>query len=440
MWGNRTPLSKKGHALKVDINKWCCTVCMYVENPKDAQNCIVCDSPNYNANKASITKLPIELETQSQALPDYVTQQVLQRTEELRREGRDPRGELSTVLGVTDIFEANDLDRTGMLTVNSFKEIVSKLQLLQSEEQLSRVIEDCLSFSNKTMVVYDDFCCLLELGAVKNGSNRVLVDGRFIANAKDNGQYPIELYEDFPNGTRKPLGTLAPPKIILAFSGETGSSNDERWCCTVCMYTENPKDAQNCLVCDSPPYRTIPNTCKDNQCQNCTMVNGQSAEECEMCGEPLLAAVPAPKDIQTEAKQGDGGDVAYQSPRKQSDIADLTYSNSSSSINNSATDQDCRRYPIELDEDGTLISPSGQTGSSNAETWVCTVCYNENTKDAQNCIVCDSPPKRTIPNTYKDNQCQNCTMLNDQFAEECAMCGEPLLAARGKVPASKDIQ
>ena len=51
--------------------------------------------------QASITKLPIELETQSQALPDYVTQQVLQRTEELRREGRDPRGELSTVLGVT---------------------------------------------------------------------------------------------------------------------------------------------------------------------------------------------------------------------------------------------------------------------------------------------------------------------------------------------------
>ena len=36
--------------------------------------------------------------------------------------------------------------------------------------------------------------------------------------------------------------------------------------------------------------------------------------------------------------QGDGGDVAYQSPRKQSGIADLTYSNSSSSsINNSAT-------------------------------------------------------------------------------------------------------
>ena len=53
MWGNRTPLSKKGHALKVDSNKWCCTVCMYVENPKDAQNCIVCDSPNYNANKVS---------------------------------------------------------------------------------------------------------------------------------------------------------------------------------------------------------------------------------------------------------------------------------------------------------------------------------------------------------------------------------------------------
>lgn len=50
---------------------------------------------------------------------------------------------------LVDIFEANDLDRKGMVTVNQFKQIVSKLQLLQSEEQLSRAIEDCVSLSNK---------------------------------------------------------------------------------------------------------------------------------------------------------------------------------------------------------------------------------------------------------------------------------------------------
>lgn len=50
---------------------------------------------------------------------------------------------------LADIFEANDLDRTGMVTVNQFKQIVSKLQLLQSEVQLSKAVEDCLSLSNK---------------------------------------------------------------------------------------------------------------------------------------------------------------------------------------------------------------------------------------------------------------------------------------------------
>lgn len=50
---------------------------------------------------------------------------------------------------LVDIFEANDLDRTGMVTVSQFKQIVSKLQLLQSEGQLSKAVEDCLSLSNK---------------------------------------------------------------------------------------------------------------------------------------------------------------------------------------------------------------------------------------------------------------------------------------------------
>ena len=56
---------------------------------------------------------------------------------------------ISRTYVLADIFEANDLDRTGMVTVNQFKQIVSKLQLLQSEVQLSKAVEDCLSLSNK---------------------------------------------------------------------------------------------------------------------------------------------------------------------------------------------------------------------------------------------------------------------------------------------------
>jgi hypothetical protein len=54
MWGSQTPLSQKGNALKVAGDKWCCAVCLYIENPASASNCAVCDSPNYTVRKVSI--------------------------------------------------------------------------------------------------------------------------------------------------------------------------------------------------------------------------------------------------------------------------------------------------------------------------------------------------------------------------------------------------
>ena len=51
MWGSHTPLNKKGNALKVGEDKWCCVVCLYVENPNSRKTCAVCDAPNYNADK-----------------------------------------------------------------------------------------------------------------------------------------------------------------------------------------------------------------------------------------------------------------------------------------------------------------------------------------------------------------------------------------------------
>lgn len=82
----------------------------------------------------------------------YLSTRVLQRVRELRKEGRDPR----------DIFEAQDLDNTGMVSIQRFREVVTKLQLLSTELQLSRAIEDCLCISNRSCVVFEDFCSMLE--------------------------------------------------------------------------------------------------------------------------------------------------------------------------------------------------------------------------------------------------------------------------------------
>jgi hypothetical protein len=52
VWGNETPLAKKGRVPDMDDDsKWCCAVCLYVENPISAERCLVCDSPNYAMRK-----------------------------------------------------------------------------------------------------------------------------------------------------------------------------------------------------------------------------------------------------------------------------------------------------------------------------------------------------------------------------------------------------
>jgi Ca2+-binding EF-hand superfamily protein len=69
----------------------------------------------------------------------YLSDRTLQRVRELRTEGRYPR----------DMFEAYDLDHTGLITVSKFQEVVSRLSLLQTEHQLSKAIEDFSSIGNR---------------------------------------------------------------------------------------------------------------------------------------------------------------------------------------------------------------------------------------------------------------------------------------------------
>jgi len=76
----------------------------------------------------------------------------------------------------------------------------------------------------------------------------------------------------------------------LSKKGKIENRNPEKWCCAVCLYVENPKDASVCLVCDAPNYTTRKEYQVKEQCRNCTFLNGQYADECEMCGEHLSSA------------------------------------------------------------------------------------------------------------------------------------------------------
>jgi Ca2+-binding EF-hand superfamily protein len=82
-------------------------------------------------------------------------------------------------------------------------------------------------------------------------------------------------------GTDTPLDK----KGKIPSSHTTGNN----WCCAVCLYVENPSNAEQCSVCDSPNYTRNKDFQVKEQCRNCTFLNGQFSRECEMCGEPLSA-------------------------------------------------------------------------------------------------------------------------------------------------------
>eukprot|EP01036_Dinobryon_divergens_P023157 gene23157-31476_t len=352
------------------------------------------------AEPTVITELPVTMVAQSQALPGfnvYVTQRVLQRVKELRREGRDPR----------DIFEANDLDRTGMVTVNQFKQIVSKLQLLQSEVQLSKAVEDCLSLSNKAMVVYDDFCNFLELAADDNRNLRVSVDG--------SGYDGVALRQSRSNLGYTSTAGMRGTNILFA-----GGDSD------------GPGDPFN-RTTFSARSQLYPNELEEGSDY---MPGSNSVQRSGRLGVGTLSP----------PKLTDSFNQSFRQQRWTSGTGNMNtpsrYLNSSGYAESIAEFSPRRSVsvpPISPSKAGskmwgnrTPLSKKGHALKVDSNKWCCTVCmYVENPKDAQNCIVCDSPNYNANKDYQVREQCQNCTMLNGQFAEECEMCGEPLLAARG---------
>jgi Ca2+-binding EF-hand superfamily protein len=345
--------------------------------------------------------------------PAYITPRVLQRYRELRQEGR----------GLRDLCEVHDLDHTGQIPTLKFRDLLTRTQLLQTQHQLSKVLEDFAVVGQENYLSYDDFCHSLERASrdINNGSNNYYSgiynsssnrEGRMTPrtnrgnqnqhllgiaadNASDGPYFSTEeddFHEGFGSATgvrhsqqrfrqstselppsngnaaarryqsqssqfgtielergSVDYGMMSPPKVSDSYSGNylapssarssysqggggssmrystpTRSSRDgsnssfnaprtspskmgskiwgsqtplakkgavpqmhNRWCCAVCLYTENPAEVENCTVCDSPNYAQRKDYQLKEQCRNCTFLNGEFAEECEMCGEPL---------------------------------------------------------------------------------------------------------------------------------------------------------
>jgi hypothetical protein len=75
----------------------------------------------------------------SAPLPFLRGARITRRLAELRRENSDPR----------ELFEAIDVDRTGLVSVRRFEDVVRELDLLQSENQLASCISAFSSLSER---------------------------------------------------------------------------------------------------------------------------------------------------------------------------------------------------------------------------------------------------------------------------------------------------
>ena len=68
-----------------------------------------------------------------------------------------------------------------------------------------------------------------------------------------------------------------------------GGKNAGAWMCAVCFYAETPSSCRVCGMCGANNPADRANAIM-RECPNCTFLNGESAEACEMCGQRLRRA------------------------------------------------------------------------------------------------------------------------------------------------------
>ena len=88
----------------------------------------------------------------------YLSSMVVERYIWLREENRCPKYLLSKY----------DLDDNGLVNVKKFKETLSRLDLLQNDYEMSRVLEDFANHADKSMIHYKEFFAAIEEEANKN--------------------------------------------------------------------------------------------------------------------------------------------------------------------------------------------------------------------------------------------------------------------------------
>merc|ERR1712216_979741 len=96
----------------------------------------------------------------------YLNRRAIDKFLQLRAAGTEPR----------HVLEGFDMNRSGLISARKFKEAMQHMNLLDSDYQLSRAMEDFCNYTDRSMINYDDFCYALE-EAVSAGNREVGTSG-----------------------------------------------------------------------------------------------------------------------------------------------------------------------------------------------------------------------------------------------------------------------
>ena len=346
----------------------------------------------------------------SSGVAAYLNQRTFQRVKDLRAGGRDPQ----------DMFEAYDLERTGCVDSRKFRDVVNRLQLLQSEYQLTCAMTDFCSLHDKGLVVYEDFCRALDSAEVainrtSNPEDSAAVGRRkgFVYGSGFDGLRTSRTEVDDTDHA------LSADNVDRWFKSEA-SPKQRRDFTNVYESLQRFKGQQEA----SRTFREFPSDLEDGS----ELAGPRLSDSLSFGRPPASTRYGAERSSWTRDSWDRDGDT---SPKR-------SYSRSlypeSPSASYSRKDTPLARRSSSPSKVGTAVwgsavplAQKGRLPRLEDGRWCCAVClYVENSHSAKVCGVCDSPNYNSRKDFMVKEQCPNCTFLNGHFSSDCEMCGSRL--------------
>lgn len=314
----------------------------------------------------------------------------------LKQNGKNPR----------DIFQAYDLDNTGMIEVRRFREIVQRLELLQTSHQLNSAIDNFGSISDRNLICYEDFCRTIETHAIKD--NTWSKEKSFMTGERNNRSNQYD--RDYSYGD--------------TFNNSSNYETNEKW-----YQDSTPRDRDYDQMTMESKYDNV----GQQRYFSSSLASASNSGYLPPKPSDSVSRLRFNKSINNygDTYGSRDGIATFSSYGSQSPRYTSPLRNSNDRLNSSGGISNAPRSPPSKVGSKAWGTETPLSNKGNVpkldDCWVCSVCYfTENPHRAKFCEICQSANYNDNKDFQIKQQCSNCTFLNGHFARECEMCGDKL--------------